>query len=39
MLNLNLMRPWQNWFIIFLMVAIALTGTHIFIELITPDNN
>lgn len=39
MLNLNLMRPWQNWFIIFLMISIALTGLHIFIELLSPTEN
>jgi len=39
MLNFNLMRAWQNWFIIFLMITIGLTGSHIFIELISPDSD
>lgn len=38
MLNFTLMSAWQNWFIVFLMIAIGLTGTHIFINYIDPEN-
>lgn len=34
MLNFNLMARWQNWVIIFLMIAIAMTGLHIFVDFI-----
>lgn len=39
MVNFSLMRPWQNWFIIFLMISIGLTGAHIFIEFFDHDSN
>lgn len=39
MLNLALMSRWQNWVIIFLMIAIAMTGMHIFIDFIDKDTN
>lgn len=32
MLNFNLMKTWQNWFIILLMVYIGLFGVHIVTE-------
>jgi uncharacterized membrane protein YwzB len=38
MLNPALMRPWQNWLIVFLMIAIGLTGSHIFLEYLDSDN-
>jgi len=34
MLNFSLMSRWQNWVIIFLMISIAMTGLHIFIDFI-----
>lgn len=37
MLNLDLMARWQNWFTIFLMIAIAMTGLHSFIGFIDKD--
>jgi len=39
MLNFNLMKAWQNWIIIFLMISIAMTGLHIFINFIDKDTN
>lgn len=31
MLNFALMKSWENWFIIFLMISIFLVGMHIFV--------
>jgi hypothetical protein len=31
MLNMALLSRWQNWFTVWLMIAIGLTGLHVFV--------
>lgn len=37
MLNWNILSAWQNWFTVFLMIAIGLVGMHIFVDLLDKD--
>jgi hypothetical protein len=37
MINWAIASRWQNWFIVFLMFAIGMTGAHIFIDFIDKD--
>lgn len=38
MLNMSLIKSWENWFIIFLMISIPLVGLHSFINYIDTEN-
>lgn len=32
MLNWGIMSAWENWFTVFLMIAIVLVGLHVFVD-------